>query len=347
MMPRNALRTEDDRARPDRHPSREQHFYKAYGLTIRSDVRLPELEPATPAATDVVIRVAPIDMPKPSTEAGSVFHFEPSRQYLAWHAVGAFLISDACRIDIEPAPGVDDALLAFPLLGPVLALLLHQRGLLVLHASAIAVGGKSAIFMGDKGAGKSTTASAMIRAGHELLTDDVVALDLTNPHQPMIVPGFPQIKLAADAAAAISLGQAEVRPQVHPAIDKAQHRLHGGFSGSTVPATRVYVLERGQRAGITALPGIAALPAIIKFSYVTRFGRAALSGDFAALHFRQCSAIANHVGVFRLEVPTGLDRIGEAVDLIETDLAAQDRAAQDRATQDLATRDRAADRRQR
>ncbi len=108
-----------------------------------------------------------------------------------------------------------------------------------------------------------------------------------------------------------------------------QHRLHGAFSGGKVPASRVYVLERGQRAAVTALPGIAALPAIIKFSYVTRFGRVALSGDFAALHFRQCSAIANHVGVFRLEVPTGLDRIGEAVDLIETDLAAQSPATRD------------------
>ncbi|WP_434221382.1 serine kinase [Mesorhizobium opportunistum] len=302
-------------------PERQRHFYRAYALTVASDVALPELEPVEPAAADIMIAVGAIDMPKPSPQAATTFRFEPDRQYLAWHAVGAFLISGGRRIDVEPAPGVDDALLAFPLLGPVMALLLHRRGLLVLHASAIALAGKGAIFMGDKGAGKSTTASALIRAGHELLTDDVVALDLTNPGQPMIVPGFPQIKLAADAAAAIPLGQAEVRPQVHPAIDKMQHRLHGAFSGSMVPAAGIYVLERGQRAAMTPLPAIAALPAIIKFSYVTRFGRAALSGDFAALHLRQCSAIANHVGVCRLEVPAGLDRIGEAVALLERELA--------------------------
>ncbi|MCA0035165.1 serine kinase [Mesorhizobium sp. B263B2A] len=302
-------------------PERQCHFYRAYGLTVASDVTLPELEPVEPAAADITIAVGAIDMPKPSPQAATTFRFEPDRQYLAWHAVGAFLISGGRRIDVEPAPGVDDALLAFPLLGPVMALLLHRRGLLVLHASAIAVAGKGAIFMGDKGAGKSTTASALIRAGHELLTDDVVALDLSNPDRPMIVPGFPQIKLAADAAAAIPLGQAEVRPQVHPAIDKMQHRLHGAFSGSVVPVARIYVLERGQRAAMTPLPAIAALPAIIKFSYVTRFGRAALSGDFAAMHLRQCSAIANHVGVCRLEVPAGLDRIGEAVALLERELA--------------------------
>ena len=322
MMPRN-----EPLARYVGHPlahggaARERRFYRAYGLTIASEVLLPELEPTAPAAADVVIAVGTIDLPKPSPEAATDFRFEPDRQYLAWDAVGAFLITDGRRIDVEPAPGVDDALIAFPLLGPVLALLLHRRGLLVLHASAIAVAGRSAIFMGDKGAGKSTTASAMIRAGHDLLTDDVVALDLTNPNQPMIVPGFPQIKLAADAAAAISFRDAEVRPQAHPAIDKMQHRLNGAFSGDRVPASRIYMLERGEKADITPLPGIAALPAIIKFSYVTRFGRAALPGDFAATHLRQCSGIANHVGVCRLEVPTGLERIDEAVALIERDLA--------------------------
>ncbi|UVK43324.1 serine kinase [Mesorhizobium sp. AR07] len=309
---------------PLRHgrAARDRRFYRAYGLTIASEVTLPELEPAAPAAADVLITIGPIDLPKPSLEAATDFRFEPDRQYLAWHAVGAFLITDGCRIEIEPAPGVDDTLIAFPLLGPVMALLLHRRGLLVLHASAIAVAGSSAIFMGDKGAGKSTTASAMIRAGHELLTDDVVALDMTNPNHPMIVPGFPQIKLAADAAAAISPGEAEVRPQVHPAIDKMQHRLHGAFSHAKVPATRIYILERGERADVTPLPGIAALPAIIKFSYVTRFGRAALPSNFAEMHLRQCAWLADRVGVCRLEVPTGLDRIGEAVTLIERDLAA-------------------------
>ncbi|RVC25033.1 serine kinase, partial [Mesorhizobium sp. M7A.F.Ca.CA.004.04.2.1] len=119
--------------------------------------------------------------------------------------------------------------------------------------------------------------------------------------------------------------EAEVRPQVHPAIDKMQHRLNGDFSGDKVPATRIYILKRGEGAGITPLPAIAALPAIIKFSYVTRFGRAALPDDFAAAHLRQCSWIANHIGVRRLEVPTGLDRIGEAVELIEKDLSAGSR----------------------
>ncbi|RRI01143.1 serine kinase [Mesorhizobium tamadayense] len=307
---------------PEAQSRRVRRFYRAYGLTISSEVALPELQPAVPAAPDIAIAVRPVDFPKPAAEGGTAFRFEPTRQYLSWQAVGTFLISDAARIDVDPAPGIDDPLLAFPLLGPVLALTLHQRRLLILHASAVAVGGRSVIFMGDKGAGKSTTAGAMIRAGHLLLTDDVVALDLSNPSRPIILPGFPQLKLAADAADAIRIEQAEVRPQAHPQIEKVQHRLQDGFSGEAVPAARIYVLERGERAAITPLPGAGALPAIIKFSYVTRFGRQALVGDFASTHLGQCAQLAARTGVRRLEVPAGLERIDEAVALIEHDLAA-------------------------
>ncbi|WP_195176789.1 serine kinase [Mesorhizobium sp. INR15] len=297
-----------------------QHFYRAYGLVIASELELDELDRTEPAIPDLTIRLRPVE-PIDADQTVTAFRFSDDHQHLFWPAVGRFLIRGTSEIDIDPSADIDGRLIAFPLLGPVLALLLHRRGLLVLHASAVAIGGRSAVFMGDKGAGKSTTAGAMIRAGHRLLTDDVVALDLSDPRRPMIVPGFPQLKLAADAASELSLGQTEVRPRVHPAIDKAQHRLHDGFSRDRVPATRIYILERGEKAGISPLPGIAALPAIIKFSYVTRFGRSALAGDFAALHLRQCAQLADHVGVCRLEVPTGLGRIGEALDLIEKDLS--------------------------
>lgn len=300
---------------------RIRRFYRAYGLIVRSEVSLPELEPTAPATPDLEIAVGPVDFPDGASAGATAFRFEPARQYLSWQAVGTFMISGGKRIDVDPAPGIDDPLLAFPLLGPVMALALHQRRLLVLHASAIAVGGKSVIFMGDKGAGKSTTAGAMIRAGHRLLTDDVVALDLSDPGRPMILPGFPQLKLAADAAGAIRLEQTEVRPRVHPQIDKAQHRLHDGFADEAVPVSRIYVLERGGRAAISPLAGAAALPAIIKFSYVTRFGRQALPGDSASVHLGQCAQVAGRVGVSRLEVPAGLVRIDEAVAAIETDLA--------------------------
>ena len=62
------------------------------------------------------------------------------------------------------------------LLGPVLGILLRLRGVTCLHASAVAFGETAVAFVGSEGAGKSTTAAALARHGHAILSDDVVAL---------------------------------------------------------------------------------------------------------------------------------------------------------------------------
>ena len=70
-MPRNEpLALCNDDAFSHGRAKRERRFYRAYGLTIASEVMLPELQPAAPGAADVVIAVGAIDLPKPSPEAG-------------------------------------------------------------------------------------------------------------------------------------------------------------------------------------------------------------------------------------------------------------------------------------
>ena len=61
-------------------------------------------------------------------------------------------------------------------LGPILALALRRRGLVCLHASAVEWHGKAVLFVGSAGAGKSTTAAAMVRHGARLIADDISAL---------------------------------------------------------------------------------------------------------------------------------------------------------------------------
>jgi hypothetical protein len=298
-----------------------RHFYSAYGMIIHSEIELPELMAGPPAEPDVTVAFSSIERPDELQSGRSSVAFSPTRHYFHWDAVGTFLISDGCRIEVEPAPGVDDRLLAFPLLGPVMAVLLHLRRHLVLHGSAIAKGGRCIAFLGDKGAGKSTSAGAMLAAGYELLTDDVLAVGFSDTNRAAVLPAFPQIKLAADASAAIRLDGAEVRAQAHPAIDKRQHRLSAGFSARNVPPESIYLLERGTHARVSRLAGGEALVALIRFSYLTRFGRSALAVGDAGLHLKQCAALLGQCTVCRLEVPAGLDRLGEMVALVERNLA--------------------------
>lgn len=305
--------------RPPATGEAQEHFCRAYGLAIRSELALPELEAIAPGPADVTIRFARTGRPVPAS--GSAFEFGADTHYLAWSGAGAFVIRGTSEIDIERAAATSDRLLALPLLGPVMAMLLHLRGKLVLHASAVAVGDRGAVFLGDKRSGKSTTAAALVAAGHRLLTDDVLALDTMPTGGLGILPAYPQIKLAPDSARAVTI-HAEVEPQLHHAIDKRQHRLTRGFSHASMAAKWIYVLERGAEAKIIPMGAQTALLALLRFSYVTRFeGAAALHGASAASHLRLCAELAGSVGVRRLIAPAGLDRLDELVRLVERDLA--------------------------
>src|SRR5690606_97236 len=87
--------------------------------------------------------------------------------------VARYLVSGGRRITIDRDPAVEDDDVRLFLLGSVFGAMLHQRGDLVLHGSAIEWEGAAVVFMGFSGVGKSTTASAFRQRGHAVLTDDL------------------------------------------------------------------------------------------------------------------------------------------------------------------------------
>ena len=80
---------------------------------------------------------------------------------LEYPGAATFLIRGGREIVIDAAPGVEQRLIRLFLLGPALALLLHQRRFLVLHASAVMIDGAAVAFVAEKGMGKSTLAAAL------------------------------------------------------------------------------------------------------------------------------------------------------------------------------------------
>lgn len=297
--------------------------YRAYGLSIASAIALPELErDETSDAPDVEVRVDVVDWPEPAVAAGAVIDLSADTQYLAWANVGRFAIRGRGeRIDVEPAPGVSEAVLRLPLLGPVMALLLYLRGHLVLHASAIAIGGAGVIFVGNKHAGKSTTAAALVSAGHRLLADDVVAIDFSEPDAAKIRAGFPQLKLDRTVSMPGVRERMVEQPPILPHFAKRHHRMIDRFAHEDVRPARVYILGRASTSSATPIARAEGLTALMQFSYVTRFGSGLLKGTEEAEHLRRCAALAGATPVVRLTVPDSVERLGEVVDLIESDLS--------------------------
>jgi hypothetical protein len=92
------------------------------------------------------------------------------------------------------------------LLGPILGAVLRLRQRICLHASVMEHEGKAFAMVGDKGAGKSTTAAALLQAGARLVSDDVAVFKI-DAFPAMVYPGYPGIRLMPDALSSFNLNQ--------------------------------------------------------------------------------------------------------------------------------------------
>lgn len=301
----------------DRPPFR----YRAFGLVLESDLQLPELETADRSGeADVRIRLQTIERSPPRI-ARSVYEYGATEQFLYWPGVGSFLIRGSDVIDIDPAPGASDGLLRLPLLGPVMALLMHLRGMLILHASAVCIGDRIAVFVGDKGAGKSTTTAAAIERGHRWFTDDLLAVSFDHTNQPHAAPGFPSVKLVSDCSGLFSLGGADELAAPTADFPKRIRRLRSAFTDGSAKLACIYVLARRDLTSIAPCTAEEALRMIMRFAYIPLFDRKPWEANETQRHFSQCAALAQAVRVAHLETPSDLSRMGEIIAAVEADLA--------------------------
>jgi hypothetical protein len=292
---------------------------RAYGLVVHSDLALPELPLALPGAVaDLRVRFGAVEAPAEFEGDSLALWTQPNEFCLVYRDSGAYLIRDGNEIVIAPRPGVEDRLLRLYLLGPVLALALHQRGWLMLHASAVSLDGQVAGFLGGPRWGKSTMAATLHRRGHLLVADDFIAVaaEPAAAGPLLIYPGFPQLKLWPEAAA-LTGADPDQLPQLRPDLEKRARRLESGFAADPLPLSRLYVLDEGDVIAVEPLDRQAALIELVRHSYAAK----ALPKLDASAHLRQCATVLRHVPVRRLRRPRDLAALADVARRVETDPA--------------------------
>lgn len=190
----------------------------------------------------------------------SVDFAEPAG-YLLWAlGYGRILISsDGLELLCEPDPPNPDwasivASQALPLAATV-------RGLEVMHASGVVIDGRAVLIAGPPGAGKSSLAAALLRRGGRLLSDDAVALQLTErtlvAHAGSVVlqlrPAEDQ-RLTAEERAA--LGHVTSRSE-------GKHRYVGAEVPDAAPLGSLFLLERSSEQ-----PSVERLTAVDPFELI-------------------------------------------------------------------------------
>ncbi len=296
-------------------------LYTAYALNFASALPLPELQPGQAgAAPDVEITFGAVAPPEPSEiEGGTCFKKLPSGDALLhWDWAGSFLVRGGREIIVHPQPEADPRILRLGLLGPCMGILLHQRGLVTLHASAVAAGGGAVAFVGMKGSGKSTTVATLQAHGYPLLADDIVALDGREGEAPGVFSGFPQIKLWPDAAQALGQNLDDL-PLLHPEIEKRGLRGAALEHGHGQRLLRVYVLSRKDEPAFESvrLSLRDAFLQLLTHAYAARFLGSAAAGPALFQRYQQ---LVRHVPLYYLKRPRDLNRLSELPAFIARDL---------------------------
>jgi len=203
------------------------------------------------------------------------------------------------------------------LLGPVMGFVMLLRGVVCLHASAIAIGNEAIALVGPAGSGKSTTAAAFVDRGYSILAEDVVTLDDRQDYF-LVQPGYPCIRLWPASVKAL-YGSETHLPKLTPNWDKCYLDLTRQFQGESLRLAALYLL--GKRRDDPAAPFLEALDSseglmsLVANTYATKL----MDKQMRAREFELLSRVLKNVPLRRVTPHSDATRIPELCARILTD----------------------------
>lgn len=278
--------------------------YQAFGLTIESEITLPELTPISDSneLIDVEITVDPSLRQELRLEPYD-FVAESGVVTVVMPDAALFRIQNGNKIIISPFKGADEGLIRLYVLGTCIGALLLQRQIYPLHGSAVVINGKAYAFVGHSGAGKSTLASALIGRGYPLLTDDIVAVSMRAEDQtPIVIPAYPQQKLWQQSLDAFGVNNEALR-SIYGRENKYCVSVKDDFCGTPIPLGGVFELVKTDLGGaeIRAIGKLERLDKLFQHTYRQFLVQ---KMDLTKWHFTHSALLASRMPFYQLLRPT-------------------------------------------
>lgn len=300
----------------------ENRDYLLYGWRVRSELPLPQAwaggEDESPV--DIVIRLGEVPDKLIDTVHSTPF-LQISRDgecRLEVAAAGTYQVRQGREVIVQPAPGATMAEISVFLLGSVVGLLCHQRGLFPLHASCVRIGDGAVAFCGPSGAGKSTLAASLVRRGHSLLCDDITIIDSLASIGSRVRPAMPRMRLWRDSLEALQVppgslqrDRIELEKYVLPATNI------GGFSTEPLPLRAIFMLQSAKSPQLEGAFQMKSMEAVARLGeQVYRRRQSYVLGRRAAL-FHEATRIADAVPVMYLARRLDFGLLDETAERVE------------------------------
>lgn len=303
-----------------------RHYYTAYGLTIGSEIPLSYLKEIEPTEVDLTIRRGQLPPAPPWQETklyraglqAQLAYEAPQRVWLNWPSLGQFMAQNGNELIVDTTT-TDEGLLSLFTMSEAVGLLLFQRGYFLLHGSAIQLNQKGIVFVGQPGAGKSTTVAAFANRGVGVMSDDLVCIRVNEMGKPSLIPAFSQIKIWENSVDGLQISKRGLDP-VREGANKFSWHESVSFEENAVPLEQIFVLTpTDQSAGTVSEVPMSQRP-IELVSYFP-LPDTLLQGEALKEHFEKSVRIAHTISLFRLSRPASFKKLYAFVDHLKTTLA--------------------------
>lgn len=193
-------------------------------------------------------------------------------------------------------------------------LLRHLRGEIGLHGSAVARGGRAVAFVGGSGMGKSTLAAALTKRGAQLLSDDAVALAISEGAPVLALPMEATHWLDGESRTTLGLTSDSLHDVKGPVDASDPMRVAATVSAFIVLGWKddssAREMELRRLEGTAALAGL--LPNLVRFAID--------DPDLHRLELRRLELILAHTPILSLERRWDFALLGPTLDAIEAHL---------------------------
>lgn len=287
-------------------------YYKVYGLIVKSELELKELEKSDSTVYDVLIENGKVPEKLEDPEKiGVRFQAKKNEFLLSVDNICKFYISNGNKIIIENIGNPSLSEIKLFLLGSAFGALIFQRGKVPFHGSTVRVNNKAIIIGGVSGAGKSTITAKLVLRGYPIIADDVSLIDIVD-NSVCVFPGFARIKLWADTVDLLKID--DKLEKIRPQLEKYSYPVDNYHNKETEIST-VVIIKTKNTEGVTVeeIKGVEKFKILNNNIYRKQFARPL---KVEQEQFKIISQMSAKVKLFVLERPNSTNSINEVADSI-------------------------------
>ena len=300
----------------------KMNYYSAYGLSIATEIYFPELFVIPPIASpDMRVRTGKIPayyLEKAQEQKTSIY-ISPTDYFLSIDHIAYYFVTSGNEIIIEPMPAADEKSIRLYFLSNAMAAILYQRGLVPMHASAVYYDDGIVLFMGDSGAGKSTTVATLQAKGYRIFSDDI-CVPVWEDNTLKAFAAYPMMKLWKDTFDKARIGPYQEESRIRTELEKYGKSFYDSFDIKARLIKQIFILEKDASliSGVVSFQGISGIEAFKHLqNYAYRLPYVEAMG-MKKTYFEVISALSNQIPVTLISRPNDNTTFNDLTQIIES-----------------------------